>query len=412
MPATDVVVRPAAWEDRDAILALTLAMGGHEDVGRHEDPMRRLGAVLARSDARVLVALRDGAVVGYAELQSRVSSVTDRVEGWLGALAIAPVARRSGVGEALIDAVEREARMLGCDAIVLESSAWRDDAHAFYRRRGFEERAAAARFVRTTRGVEAGDDLEERFLYAAARAASAVASAIAGLRDAPPAGVGADGAATEAADAAAERAALCELAAAGCTIVSEERGLVGAPVRDGEPWIALDPLDGSRNFRAGYPPYAMAAGLVCDGVALAGFVADLTSGRRWWTSRGLAFVDGRVARTRRSEIGIVPSPESGEAPQGIAGVTRVRSSGSTAIDLCRVADGSAAAFVALTRAVSHAHDIAGATAIVAAAGGVVVDETGAPPLLAPNPARTHRIIAAADREFVLALLRDEAGVSR
>ena len=402
MDADDVVVRPASWDDRAAILALTLEMGGHDDVAQHDDPMRRLGAALGRPDTRVLVAQRDGAIVGYAEVQARASSVSDRIEAWLGALAVAPTARRSGIGEALIGAVEREATLLGCDAIVLESSHWRDDAHAFYRERGFTERAPAARFVRAIARSAECEPIEDRFLAAAARAASAVASAVAGLRDATPVGMGADGAATEAADAAAEAAALHELATVGCAIVSEERGLVGTLPAGGDYWIALDPLDGSRNFRAGYPPYAMAAGLVRDGRPVAGYVADLTSGRRWWAARDVAFVDGRVARTRRTPLGIVPSPESASVPiPAVAGVARVRASGSTAIDLCRVADGSAAVFVAVARAVAHAHDLAGAMAVVTAAGGTVLDEDGAPPCLAPDPARTYRIVAAADAELAL-----------
>ncbi|HEX3549892.1 MAG TPA: inositol monophosphatase family protein [Candidatus Elarobacter sp.] len=406
MLATDVVVRPARWGDRAAILALTLAMGGHDDVAHHDDPMRRLGAALGRADMRTLVAQRDARVVGYAELQARVSSLSDRVEAWLGALVVAPDARRSGVGEALVAAVEREARMLGCDAIVLESSAWRDGAHAFYRGIGFVERAPAKRFVRPVGPAGAPSTLEERFLAAAARAASAVEAAIAGLRDLAPVGRGADGAPTEAADAAAETAALAELATLGCAIVSEECGLVGGRPNAGEPWIALDPLDGSRNYRAGYSPYAFAAGLVRDGVAIAGYVADLTSGRRWWAANGEAHVDGRRARTRRAPIAVVPSPAHGSAPAAVAGVARVRVSGSTAIDLCRVADGSAAAFVALDRAVAHAHDVAGAMAVVEAAGGCVLSADGVPPLLTLDPTRTHCIVAAADVELAKQILRE------
>lgn len=408
--APELIVRPARWTDRDAILRLTLAMGGHDDVARRDDPMRRLGAALGRADTRVVVAERDGAIVGFAEVQARVSMVTDRFEAWLGALAVAPQARRGGVGAALLAAVEREARLLGCDAIVLESSAWRDDAYAFYRRSGFDERAPAVRFART---LSSDDDaaLLQRFLDAAARAANAVAAAIAGLRDEASVGQGADGAPTEAADAAAEDAALRAFAALPCAIVSEERGLIGAPPGPGDCWIALDPLDGSRNYRAGYPPYAMAAGLVRDGVAIAGYVADLTSGRRWWAAGGAAYVDGRPAHTRRSPIAVVPSPSSGAPPARIAipGVTRIRASGSTAIDLCRVADGSAAAFVALDRAVAHAHDLAGAMAVIVAAGGCVLEDGGRVPVLAPDAAALHRIVAAADRELAEALTTAPGG---
>ncbi len=406
---TAVRVRPARWDDRAAILQLIAAMGGHEDVAAGDDPLRVFGAVLADSNARALVADREGAIVGYAELQARPSTLHDCREGWLGALAIAPEERRSGVGGLLAAAIEREAALLGCAAIVVESSSWRLDAHAFYRSHGFTELSTAARFRRELPSEQAPQETpERRFLAAAARAASAVQAALAGLAGFDPIGIGADGAPTEAADAAAERAAVRELAALGFPIVSEESGLIGDRAVDpSQPWISLDPLDGSRNFVNGYPAYAVAMGLVRDGRAIAGFVADLTSERRWWAAQGEgARLDGRPIRVRAGKLAGSASP-NGSVLAPLPGVQRLRISGSTALDLCHVADGSLAAFVATHRPVIHVHDLAGPLAIIHEAGGVVRDRTLRTPLLVPDPSVTFAAVAAANDDLAQQLLAQQ-----
>ncbi|HYZ15299.1 MAG TPA: GNAT family N-acetyltransferase, partial [Candidatus Acidoferrum sp.] len=245
-----VLLRPARLADREAVLRLVHEMGGHDEI---RDLGAAFGLVLARPSIRALVAEDAGSVVGYAELHARPVPNRNRIEGWLSTLAVAPDQRGAGIGRLLIAAAEDAARELGCDEITLESSQWRERSHAFYRELGFTERALARRFVRSV-GVPSDEDLGVRFLAAAGRAATAVAAAVVELERAASRAVGADGAPTEAADAAAEAAALEELLPLGIAIVSEEAGLVGTTRTPGpgEAWISLDPLDGTRNFRAGY----------------------------------------------------------------------------------------------------------------------------------------------------------------
>jgi fructose-1,6-bisphosphatase/inositol monophosphatase family enzyme/GNAT superfamily N-acetyltransferase len=400
------VARPARAEDRAAIAALIAAMGGHDDVGAAADPLVTFGAIFAAPDCRVLVAECDGDVVGFAMLQVRKSLLYDRREAWLGALAVAPERRSQSIGAALLAAAEREAAALGCAAIVLETSLGRDRAHAFYRRAGFTERAPARRFER---GIVIADaELPERFLAAAARAATRIGDAIAGRGRAAAVGIGADGAPTEAADAAAERAAFVELLPLGLPIVSEEAGLVGADAIDpAQPWISLDPLDGSRNFINGYPPYATSIGLVQDGKPLAGLVADLAVGTRWQARAGAgASRDGRAIRARRGPLAALPSLVPGQrALRGLPGFARIRVSGSTAADLCRVGDGAIAAFFALDRPVVHVHDLAAAMLVVQEAGGYVIDRAGLVPVLLPDSALVLDIVAACDRETAVGLVQ-------
>lgn len=403
-------VRPGVWADRAEIVRLIATMGGHDEIGARADALHEYGSLLRDSNARTIVAEHDGHVVGVVVVQARTSLISDRRIAWLGAFAVDATLRRSGIGRAMLGAIDDAARSLGCASVDLQSSDWRADAHAFYRKNGFDEATPAARFSHAVRAPHPDASLETRFLAAAARAASAVNAAIVDLGSAPATGMGADGARTEAADAAAERTAIAVLGELGLTIVSEEIGLVGAPPGPGDAWIALDPLDGSRNFRAGFPPYAIAVGLVRDGVAIAGFVCDLTSGRRWYAGDdGFAYADGTRIAARRGELVGLPSPTLDlDMPRLHDLAHRARISGSTAIDCCRVADGSLGAFVGIDRQVAHTHDIAGPLAIVRAAGGVVFDRDGKTPALIPDPMATYAIVAAADSELAYAYIRSAA----
>lgn len=398
------VVRAATWADHDAIASLVERMGGHEGETSGSGWGSAMGAALSHPDCRVLVAERDGAVVGVAQVQARPSVLHGGREAWLGTVAVDPRARGAGVGAVLLEAVDREAALLGCDMLVLESSEWRVDAHRFYAGQGFLEQGAARRYARPI--PASSGDLVDRFLAAAARASVAVAAALAAGDADTIVATGADGLPTKAVDRRAEAAAVEELSVLGVPIVSEEAGLVGDPVRPGQPWVSLDPLDGTRNFGRGHPPWAISAGLVVDGRPLAGSVTDLSSGRRWWGVSGEgAFVDGRPCTPRPGGLLVVPGLLPGvPAPTLPDGFDRVRMAGSTTVELCRVADGAAGAFADLHRGVVHPHDLAGPLAVLLAAGCTVVDLDGQEPILVPDAGASYRIIAAAAGADAAALL--------
>lgn len=404
-PAPLTAVRAARWADHDAIAALVDQMGGHDGEAASSGWRLALGASLRHADCRVLVAERDGRVVGMAEVHARPSVGHGGREAWLGTLAVDPTWRGRGVGGALLERVEREAALLGCDTVVLESSEWRVNAHRFYQAHGFFDQGPARRFARPVRAARG--DVTERFLGAAARAAVAVAGVLASGDPDAVVGDGADGLPTKAVDRLAERAAIEELAVLELPIVSEEAGLVGGPVVDGGPWLCLDPLDGTRNFGRGHPPWAVAIGLVLDGRPLAGSVTDLSSGRRWWAVTGEgAFVDGRPAVPRSGGLLVVPGLLPGVPPPSLPpGFDRVRMAGATSVELCRVADGAAGAFADLHRGVAHPHDLAGPLAILLAAGCAVRDADGHEPVLLPDPAHRYRLVAAASAADLAALLR-------
>ena len=95
----------------------------------------------------MFVADIDGHVVGLAHLQVSPALERERPAGKVGALVVDEAHRGCGVGRALVQAVEDDARLRGCGLLFLTTREARDDAHAFYERVGFEQ--TGRRYSRT-----------------------------------------------------------------------------------------------------------------------------------------------------------------------------------------------------------------------------------------------------------------------
>jgi fructose-1,6-bisphosphatase/inositol monophosphatase family enzyme len=89
----------------------------------------------------------------------------------------------------------------------------------------------------------------------------------------------------------------------GIAIVGEEAAHADAAVQDalaGECWI-VDPLDGTRNFAAGKPPFGIILARASGGMCRSGWIYDCLSGRLCTAHQGLgAFVDGEHVRATPS----------------------------------------------------------------------------------------------------------------
>jgi N-acetylglutamate synthase-like GNAT family acetyltransferase len=136
-------VRSARDRDRAAILGLLAELGYPSDA---ETLDRRLGRVGREPSVRMLVAEQDGRIVAFASLH--VLHLVERPPlGRLSAIVVKEPARRGGVGLALVERLEDEARAMGCDRLEVTSGEWRADAHAFYRELGYEE--TSKRFIKS-----------------------------------------------------------------------------------------------------------------------------------------------------------------------------------------------------------------------------------------------------------------------
>ena len=100
-----------------------------------EARLERLGLV----GDRVFVAELDGRTVGLGHLQVTPAIERERPAAKIGALVVDQAHRGSGIGRALVEAMETEARTRGCELLFLTTAARRKDAHVFYERVGLEE---------------------------------------------------------------------------------------------------------------------------------------------------------------------------------------------------------------------------------------------------------------------------------
>jgi GNAT superfamily N-acetyltransferase len=127
-------IREPRAEDAAAIATLLGQLGyptGAAAVNGRLDRLRDAGD-------RVVVAEVGGRVVGVASLHVSPSLEDDGPAGKLAALVVDEAHRGSGIGRALVDAMEAEARARGCAVFFLTTAERRADAHAFYERLGLE----------------------------------------------------------------------------------------------------------------------------------------------------------------------------------------------------------------------------------------------------------------------------------
>jgi ribosomal protein S18 acetylase RimI-like enzyme len=135
-----VRVRPASAADLDALAPL---FDGYRQFYAQPPDLARARAFLAerlaRADSAILVAAAgDGALLGFTQLYPSFSSVgTARI--WiLNDLFVAPAARGSGAGVALLEAAKAHARASGAVRLTLSTAHDNARAQAVYARNGWQ----------------------------------------------------------------------------------------------------------------------------------------------------------------------------------------------------------------------------------------------------------------------------------
>jgi GNAT superfamily N-acetyltransferase len=136
--------RPAARADIPALLPLVEQYWIFEDIAGFD--AARVGAVLERmlsepAHASGWIAIANGQAVGYL-LAVYVFSLEHRgLTAEIDEFFMLPSARGKGIGESLLALAEAEFARRRCTNVFLQLGRGNDKARAFYRRRGYGERA-------------------------------------------------------------------------------------------------------------------------------------------------------------------------------------------------------------------------------------------------------------------------------
>ena len=151
---TAVWIREARPGDWPEVMGLLAELGRPDVRGTDEEGAARglYEAYLERADTEAFVAELDGRVVGFVNVEFRERLNFQTTEAWIPELIVGEDARGTGAGAALLGRCETAARERNCWSIALESANWRERAHAFYLREGFQDLAHA--FVKVLADVD------------------------------------------------------------------------------------------------------------------------------------------------------------------------------------------------------------------------------------------------------------------
>lgn len=198
--------------------------------------------------------------------------------------------------------------------------------------------------------------------------------------------MGADGTPTKQIDRAAENAVLDTLRASGLgfKVLSEEIGEVMIGERP-EPdyFLHLDPLDGTFNAIAGIPFYSVSI-FLSKGDFHFGYICDLARGGSFYAEGGRGAYSqpgGRLQVSHNADLSSFSisaytlRPHTGRMAGIGDTVRRIRTLGSTALEMALVASGKLDAFVDL-RGMMRVVDVAAGKIILEEAGGMVTDALG------------------------------------
>jgi GNAT superfamily N-acetyltransferase len=141
--AHELTCRPVGPGDAAALVPLLGELGYPATA---DEVTQRLARLAHEPSVALWAADAGGELVGLAAAHTVPLVTRDAPLCRIAALIVAARARGTGVGRALVEQVVRHARERGCDRVEVTSAERRADAHAFYRRLGFED--TSRRFIK------------------------------------------------------------------------------------------------------------------------------------------------------------------------------------------------------------------------------------------------------------------------
>lgn len=134
-PVEDFTIREAVPSDANAIWQLNCDEMGYQYP--LADTVQNIAKLLSSKADKIYVAVSNNTIVGYVHANDYDLIYAPHMKNIMG-IAVSHDYKRKGIGKALLQQVEHWARKTGASGIRLVSGAARTEAHAFYRRCGFE----------------------------------------------------------------------------------------------------------------------------------------------------------------------------------------------------------------------------------------------------------------------------------
>jgi myo-inositol-1(or 4)-monophosphatase len=139
-------------------------------------------------------------------------------------------------------------------------------------------------------------------------------------------------------------------------------------------WI-VDPLDGTKEFIAGLPEFAISVGLVNKGRCVLGVIHQPVTGQTWWAEQGGgAYLDGKPVRAEEGHTLLASRSETRGGEFSSMTDWAITPIGSIALKLAYVASGNGS--VTISRGPKWEWDVCAGALIVAEAGGQCTDMFG------------------------------------
>ena len=141
-------------------------------------------------------------------------------------------------------------------------------------------------------------------------------------------------------------------------------------------WI-VDPLDGTKEFIAGLPEYAISVGLVREGRCILGVIHQPVTQHTWWAELGKgAFYNGEPTHTQEGHTLLASRSETRHGEFSAMTDWHTVALGSIALKLAYVASGQGS--VTVSRGPKWEWDVCAGSLIVQEAGGACSDMFGQP----------------------------------
>lgn len=135
-----IQIRPVVKGDIDSILLLLQQLWPKKKIHLHQIQSLIQQQLLSRNH-HLVVAEQQNRVVGFGSLSRKINLWTEGMLGHIDELVVDDREQQRGIGTIILNYIIVMGLQLGCRRIELDSAYHRKQAHQFYQRKGFVNRA-------------------------------------------------------------------------------------------------------------------------------------------------------------------------------------------------------------------------------------------------------------------------------